>query len=183
MRKPKKIVDNFDLSTFINPDFLSVNAQPAHRVAPYDPMQQMPHMIDTVDPLTAFSPENNVELPAMNVETDLAYMRAELPFLPIVKFPMLIATAALVPNVPFDLAVPDGVTLARFIGNTDYYVSHGGAAAIPTAGGEVTGSIYRPEFAMFYVGGIKSFSIASPNVGAVVSLIGYPTNNWPRSRT
>ena len=122
--------------------------------------------------------------------TDLAYIRAIFPFVPILGIPRTIATAIIAadPNtgnpIPADLNIPAEVVLGRFIADTDqWYACFEHNAQIPTpalvASVPDFRTMYRPDYGWFYVGGRKSVSVISPNVGAIIQFHGFIANKRP----
>lgn len=143
-----------------------------------DPFQsQPPNMIDqdisTVDPLAGIKSPGEPVIPVQNVESDLIFLRAELPFIPIMKFPRTIKTAYMAAaNTPTDIIVPEGAALVKFRGPGDWYVSMGGRAIVPGAGGDVdNASIYKPDAEWFYCGGIRQISVVATAAAGIVQAI------------
>lgn len=130
----------------------------------------------TGDPITPQGPVN-----------DLAILRHNFPFCPIIPFPNQVRTVALVQNVPKDIVIPDRVVMVMLRGSGNYYVSNNGNAEVPVAaqdndsGTNAARSIFKPDGVFFYTGGIKSLSVITPDAGGcIVTLLGYAPTEMPR---
>lgn len=179
MNKP---FDPFVMS-YANPDLLTVGAQP---VSPLDPFTARRNVnieeVDSVDPLAGIAPmPGGPVIPVQNIESDLAWLRGELPFIPVMKFPTTVVSIFLpLAGTAADLIVPDGTVLGLFRGNLEYYVNAQGRAAVPSAtSGE--GNLYKPEHAWFYIGGHKQFSVVGTANNTFVQLVCLSPTNWNRA--
>lgn len=144
--------------------------------------------VSSIPETIAVAPFPGVEFPAQNSTTDLMFLRAQFPFNKIMPFPSRAISAALIANTPYELIVPDGAVVGQFSGGGIYYVSRNGNAQIPSASNtagsmsandSAVDSLLSPENNLWYLGGIKSFSlIAASNM--VVQLLAWKCENWPR---
>lgn len=149
---------------------------------------------DNISPIpeqtSLFSPEGSV-FPAQSPFTDLMFIRAQYPYIPVFPFPHRVVNLRLSPNSPYDMAIPEGATLCRLSANGEFYVSNKGNAELPDQKGNANlgndlatntaASLLNPDFGMFYVGGIKALSFISPSDGVIVCGAFWFTENWPRS--
>ena len=161
----------FDKS-YANPDLLAPDWSQFYNADPFN--SQPPNMIgqdiSKVDPLAGISTPNGPILEVQNIESDLLNLRAELPFLPVVKFPRNVFSVFLAANVAGDINVPTGAALVKFTGPGDWYVSSAGRAQVPSATMDPEqAAIYKPDSEWFYCGGIKQFSVVGPNAGTIVT--------------
>lgn len=150
-----------------------------HGVMPLD-MSMVPEDAAIVAPdgSTMFTPQGPV--------TDLMAIRQRFPYLPILPFPNVVRSLFLTAGVAQDLIIPDGMVLMSMRGNLDYYLSRAGRAAIPTAantaiglGVEANQSFYAPQGYVWYIGGMKQFSVVTP-ADAIVSCFFYAPPEMPR---
>lgn len=168
--------DNYDLSSFLNPALFPFAPQELLNRDPYfntDPERAMKE-ISTVPELAGIRPmPGGVEFTAQNIDTDLMGLRAQMPFLPIAQWPKSIRGVFLpTAGVPGVIEIPSGAVLGRFTGTADYFVSMEGQAQIPTATTPSDiGSIFRPEWAWWYIGGVTQPSIVSSVANAYVQLV------------
>lgn len=172
--------DNFRAS-YADPELIEIpNFNSLHSSLPFDsqPANIQDMDISLVPPLAGIVQPGSGVQQVQNVETDLAILRAELPWLPILKFPQAIGTVFLATaNLAQDLIIPTGAVVVRFFSGFDYYVSLGGRAVVPTAalfpvnGDAFSGaSIYKPDN-WFYCGGVKSCSLVAPAANAIVTAV------------
>lgn len=142
-------------------EILDVQAVP-ERSAVYDPATNEP-----------FAPQGPVNM--------LARLRYEFPYVPFVPFPNQVRTIALTQNQPRDIIIPDGAAAIKFFGSGAYYVSNQGNAEIPTVANDFTSqSVYKPEHFAFYVAGVRTLSLISPDAGCVVTMIAFVPKEMPR---
>lgn len=142
-----------------------------YRALPFDssPANVMDKDISTVDPLAGIQSPGQPVIPTQDVWNDLDTLRLKMPWVPIELFPSLIRTAFMaVANTPVDINVPTGAAIVRFYGPGDFFVSIGGRAVVPIAGGDVeSASLYKPN-GYFYIGGAKQISVVSAAANAIV---------------
>lgn len=103
-----------------------------------------------------------------NAFADLAFYRAEFPFVPIMPLPMVV-TKLLAANAPQEINMPSGTVLARFQGTGDFWLSWRDTARVPVAGADanspVSGSaVYNPTGIWFYVNHVRQISVLSQGV-------------------
>lgn len=149
---------------------------------------------DNISPLpeqTALYSEGGERFPAQSPFTDLMFLRAQYPYIPIFPFPHRVVNLRLSPNSPNEMAIPEGATICRLTANGEFYVSNKGNAELPDQKGNANlgndlatntaASLLNPDFGLFYVGGIRALSFISPSDGVIVSGAFWFTENWPRS--
>lgn len=176
--------DNYDASTFINPEFMPYTRHEMVNRETFRNTDQLENgEISKLPEMTSLQPmPGGVELPAQNIETDLMALRASLPFVPMMKWPKSIVSVFLpTAGLAVDLTVPNGAVLGRFSGNADYFISAEGRAIVPGAAGfdPAQASIYKPEWNWFYIGGFSQFSVVSPVANAFVQLVCLSPTLWP----
>lgn len=135
----------------------------------------------SVDDLAALgSMPGRDPFPSQNIESDLAWLRADMPFLPIIKTPRSIVTAFMaLANTPTEIRIPDGAVMLRFSGDGDYYVSFEHQAVVPSATMDPNLMVvYKPEFAFFYVGAKKTVSVVSAQVNRMVQVVALFPRKW-----
>lgn len=133
----------------------------------------VPTETNIADPQTGFlfTPQGAINM--------LARFRAEFPYVPVLPFPPQVRTVALLQNVAQDIEVPDMVVAVIFKGSGNYYVSNHGKAEVPVD--TTSKSFFKPEGFVWFTGGIRSFSVISPDVGGcIVTIIGYAPLELPR---
>lgn len=153
-------------------DLLNIPFMPLS-VGPFNSLQPtyIGEDLSTVPPLAGIKQPGSPIQPVQNIEADLMALRAEMPFLPILKPPQAARTALLqVANLAVNLEVPTSAVLCMFRGNGDYYVSFAGAAVRPIAGAvdAETATLYKPEGVFMYCGGTTQISVVSPSVNIIV---------------
>lgn len=171
---PINTPDNFR-DSYADPALLASNFDAHSRALPFSSQPANVQNVDlsTVNPLAGIQQPGSPIVQVQNVESDLAGLRAMLPFLPIMLTPRIIKTAFMAAaNSPVDLEVPTSAALVKFRGPLDYYVSFGGRAVVPIAGGDIdNASIYKPEGEWFYIGGVKSIGVVGPNANTLVQCV------------
>ncbi len=140
---------------------------------PFD--SQPPNLINqdisTVDPLAGIQTPGFAPVQVQNIEADLMMVRAEMPFLPVMRWPTATRTAFMaVANTPADIQIPSGAVLVKLSGPGDWYASFQGLAQVPSAtvSGEA-GALYKPDDAWYYCGGKAALSVVSSAVNGIVT--------------
>jgi hypothetical protein len=151
------------------------------------PLPKTPNLRDDVEekdlgPVpteTGVSPYPNVIAPPQGPRTDLAMLRQQFPFVPIMPFPSQIVGVLLAAGVAQDLRFPPGTAVFILSGSGDYFVSMQGNAAIPTAANiESNASIFRPEFSWFFTKS-SGVSVIAPNANTYVQAACYIPTDLP----
>ena len=110
----------------------------------------------------------------LHFDSKLAILRAENPYIPILKFPDAVLNFVMTANVAQDVNIPSGAKLVRFAGSADYYVQRNGAAQVPTASltGDLStmGALLKPEYAFFAAQEMGQLSIVAPTTGTIVTV-------------
>jgi hypothetical protein len=150
------------------PDLLAMTQTPMAPLVPFN--GKAPTLIEadvtTVPPLAGVAPGGNV-LPVQNIEADLRQLRAEMPFLPIIKRPQRTRSLFLAANVAQDVEILTSDALFRFLAlpSAAFYVNFSGRAVTPTTGaGAETGVIHSP------LGMIQQISVVSPTADTIVTM-------------
>lgn len=143
-------------------------------VAPATPFNGQPKgLIDQditqVDPQAGVAPLGQV-IPVQNIDSDLVALRREMPWLPILKRPLVSTLFFAAANVRQDFAIPPGVGLIRFKGNGGYWVGFDAGATVPSAAQADTFSAYRPEEEWYYARNLKQVSVVADAINVSVSI-------------
>jgi len=111
---------------------------------------------------------------------DLLILRQQYPFLPIMPLPPRVRTV-IVTNIAqaVDLVIPDAAVLMQIRGSGVYYMSSNGGARVPDATDSQAArdssnenmSFYPADGMYWYIGGMKSISIAAPVVNTIVTAV------------
>jgi hypothetical protein len=156
-----------------NPDELAMLQTPLSPMVPFNGKAPnlMETEISTVPDLAGVAPMGNV-LPVQNIQNDLRQLRAEMPFLPIIKRPSRVVSLFLVQNVAQDIEVKSSDALFRFNATTypEFWVCFDGRAVVPTLANPNTGSIVNPLGVWYYAGMVNQISIVTPSATDRVSI-------------
>jgi hypothetical protein len=100
---------------------------------------------------------------------ELSKIRANFPFLSIMKIPRSITVVCTDADTPYVLDIPDKAVIGTFQSTSDFYVSFGGKAK--SVGSDMQeGQLVNPVYSWFYIGNKRQLSVISPTAGAVVQL-------------
>lgn len=125
------------------------------------------------------SPFPGVATVPQGPRNDLASIRMQFPFVPIMPYPAPAAGVILAAGAAQDIVFPQGTCVFILSGNGDYYASVQGAAELPTAANVGQNkSVFRPEFAWFYTQA-KSISVIAPNANTYVQALCYIPTQLP----
>jgi hypothetical protein len=143
--------------------------------------------ISSVDEGTAIAaPDGSTALTPQGPLNDLMSLRAKFGNLPVLPFPPEAASIVLTNAAQAgEMRIPDGAVLMVIGATASTFVCRAGNADVPTAvltadGAGQTRSFLVTNGQIFYVGGVKSLSFASPTAGAIVSAMFYSADQMPR---
>lgn len=160
-------------ASYADPNMLEPGWSAMFTAQPFDsqPANLIGEDISTVDPLAGIQTPGFAPVQVQNIEADLMIVRAEMPFLPIMRWPTATRTAFMAAaNSPADILIPSGAVLVKLSGPGDWYASFQGLAQVPSAtiSGEA-GALYKPDDAWYYCGGKAALSVVSSTVNGIVT--------------
>lgn len=102
------------------------------------------------------------DLTPFNPKEDLAMLRHNFPFLPILPYPTKTLTLTLAANVARDFNFPSEIVMAWLRCPGNFYACINGNAEIPTLANEaVCMSVFKPTEYPLYIGSANSISVIS----------------------
>jgi len=160
-------------ASYADPNLLEPDWSAMYQAQPFDsqPANLIGDDISTVDPLAGIQTPGFAPVQVQNIEADLLMVRAEMPFLPILRWPTVTKTVFMaVANTAADILIPSGAVLVKLSGPSDWYASFQGQAQVPSAtvNGDA-GSLYKPDDAWYYCGGKAALSVVAPAVNGIVT--------------
>lgn len=128
---------------------------------------------------TGLMPWPNVIAPPQGPRTDLASLRQQYPFVPIMPFPSIVRGVVLDANVAQDIQFPTGGCVFILAANGDFYANMQGRATIPAiANTNDNGSIFAPTFSWFFTKS-NMLSVIAPNANTYVQACIYVPTDLP----
>lgn len=105
------------------------------------------------------------------VRDDIAGLRCNLPFVPILPFPRASFIVSLATGITGDIKIPDNAVLVKLVGQFPFFLTDKGAANGNTSAQEATNGnnqfsadiLIALESDWYYIAQMKSLSVRNPN--------------------